>query len=180
MTIDCPSDCIHLIASRRHEEQKPLQKPDNLPFDDVSISSSFLRTHGDLILALSYAVCAYARDHRELTDRDALQALESLAASYQTLAKGILYEKPPMAPLQRGLYDALREGIQAFRKEQERKGSLVGSHDAEVRDGLIVLTQAGAARHNGRPRSRAYLDLLRSQFDADEFSPTAVRMITLP
>ncbi len=180
VTIDCPPDCVHLKESRRYEARMPLRKPENLPFGEVRIPSSFLSTHHELILALSHAICAFARDHRELTDTDAIAALESLATSYQTLSGGVYYEKPPIRPLQRGLYDALKEEIQRFDRAQQQSGSLGGVRNAEVRDLLIVLTQAGAAHHNGRPLCRAYLDLLRSQFKASEFGPSASELIVIP
>ena len=41
--------------------------------------------------------------------------------------------------------------------------------DSEVRDALIFLTQLCAVHENGRPKGRAYLDLIRQQFPKEEF-----------
>ncbi len=180
VTIDCPADCIHLIESRRHETRRPLREPAEIPFGEVHVPSSFVDAHGQLILALSYAVCAYARDRRELADVETIAALQSLAESYRTRANGIYYEKPPGAALERGLYDALKEAIEEFKKSEERRAGFSGLRDSEIRDGLILLTQIGARRTNGRPRGRAYLGLLRSQFKREEFARSARSAIVIP
>jgi hypothetical protein len=44
---------------------------------------------------------------------------------------------------------------------------------------LIFLTQLGATRANGRPRGRAFLDFLRTQFKAEEFARPASKLVLL-
>ena len=44
--------------------------------------------------------------------------------------------------------------------------------DSDVRDALIFLTQLCAVHENGRPKGRAYLDLIRQQFPKEEFQKT--------
>ncbi len=41
--------------------------------------------------------------------------------------------------------------------------------DSDIRDALIFLTQLAAVHENGRPKGRAYLDLIRQQFPKEEF-----------
>ena len=41
--------------------------------------------------------------------------------------------------------------------------------DSDIRDSLIFLTQLAAVHENGRPKGRAYLDLIRRQFPKEEF-----------
>jgi hypothetical protein len=180
VTLDCPADCVHLIESRRHEARRPAGDPTSVPFSDARVPDSFVRSHEKLILALSHAICAFARDHRELADSHTIGALRVLAESYRTLSNGIYYEKPPAAGLEGGLYDALKAAIEEFKKWQERRTGLGGVRDSEIRDGLILLTQIGAMRTNGRPRGRAYLDLLRSQFKPEEFARPAQNVIVVP
>jgi len=45
--------------------------------------------------------------------------------------------------------------------------------DSDVRDALIFLTQLGTTRTNGRPKGRAYLDLLRAEFPEEQFQKPA-------
>jgi len=101
-------------------------------------------------------------------DTDAMAALQTLAESYQTLAKGIYYEKPLDYRLQHELGAHLKESIAAYRKEVAQRTGVSSLRDETVRDALIFFTQVGAMRTNGRPKGRAYLDFLRREFKWQE------------
>jgi len=107
-TIDCPSDCPYLVASRQYDRQRREVDWSKIPFADTKIPSSFVAAHEKLLLAISYAVCLHARDERSTVDSDALASLQALAETYKTLDTGIYYEKPPEFRLQRELYDRLK------------------------------------------------------------------------
>jgi len=168
VTIDCPSDCAYLVESRKHDLGRREIDWSSVPFADTRIPSSFVARQERLILALGYAVCLNARDNAALVDSDVIAGLQSLAEAYQTLASGIYYEKPPEYVLQRGLYDALKVAIEDYKKTESQNTGLATVRDGDIRDALIFLSQLGATRTNGRPKGRAYLDLLRSQFKSDE------------
>ena len=51
--------------------------------------------------------------------------------------------------------------------------------DSEVRDALIFLTQLCAVHDNGRPKGRAYLDLIRQQFPKEEFQKAGSSIVLL-
>ncbi len=180
VTIDCPPDCAYLVESRRHEIGRREIDWSQVPFADVKVPSSFVAAHEPLVLALGYAVCLYARDNAALTDPDIVAALQSLAESYQTLSNGIYFEKPPDYILQRELYDALKAAIENFKKTDSRNAGVVTVRDSEIRDVLIFLAQLGATRSNGRPKGRAYLDLLRSQFKSEELQKPSPSQLVLP
>ena len=179
-TIDCPPDCAYLVESRRHGIDRREIDWSQVPFADVKVPSSFVAAHEPLVLALGYAVCLYARDSAALTDPDIVAALQSLAESYQTLSNGIYFEKPPDYILQRGLYEALKAAIENFKKTDSRNAGVVTVRDSEIRDTLIFLAQLGATRSNGRPKGRAYLDLLRSQFKSEELQKPSPSQLVLP
>ena len=101
--------------------------------------------------------------------RTLLAALQTLAETYRTQASGIIYEKPLDYPLQRALYDYLKAAISEFRKEEAQRQGMTTVRDSEIRDALIFLTQLCAVHVNGRPKGRAYLDLIRQQFPKEEF-----------
>ena len=82
------------MASRRYEPERRETDWSKVPFSDTRIPASFVSANEKLILALSYAISAYARDNRALVDSDALASLQALAESYRTLSSGIYYEKP--------------------------------------------------------------------------------------
>jgi hypothetical protein len=180
VTIDCPSDCPYLMESRKHDVGRREIDWASVPFAETKIPSSFVVAHEPLILALGYALCLNARDNAAVTDSDAIASLQSLAESYQTLSNGIYYEKPPEYALQRGLYDALKAAIENYKKTDSRNAGLQTVHDSEIRDTLIFLAQLGATRTNGRPRGRAYLDFLRSQFKSEEIRKPSPGLLVVP
>ncbi len=180
VTIDCPSDCSYLVASRQYDRQRREVDWSKVPFANTKIASSFVAAHEKLLLAISYAVCLYARDERSMVDSDALASLQALAETYKTLDTGIYYEKPPEFRLQRELYDRLKATIEEYKKSATQQMSAEGVRDGEVRDALIFLTQLGATRTNGRLKGRAYLDFLRTQFKSEELSKPASNIVVLP
>jgi hypothetical protein len=180
VTIDCPSDCSYLHASRQYDLERREVDPSKVPFADTKIPASFVRDHQELLLALSYALCAAARDNRLVTDADVLASLAALAETYKTLTSGIYYEKAPDFRVQRELYDALKLAIEEFKKRLARQAGAPSVRDSEVRDALVFMTQLGATRSNGRPKGRAFLDFMRSQFKPEEFSKPASSIVLLP
>ncbi len=170
VTIDCPADCAYLVASRRYDSERREIDWSKVPFRETKVPTSFVVEHQRLLLALSYAICLYARDNVPLVDSDVLAALQSLAEAYRTLSSGIYYEKVPDYVVQRGLYNALKAAIEDFKKAETQAVKATNVRDGEIRDTLIFLTQLGATRSNGRPKGRAYLDFLRTQFKSEEFS----------
>ena len=181
VTIDCPSDCPYLIASREHYEERHAVEWEKMPFAGRKIQRSILIAHEKLFLELSYVICDYARENPALVDLDVIAAMQSLAESYETLTKGILYEKPPDHRMQRELYDKLKLAVEEYKGRQgQGLAALTSVRDPEIRDALIVLTQTSAARSNGRPKGRALIDMMRSQFKPDAFSRPASNLIVSP
>ena len=180
VTIDCPSDCPHLIASRRYDYERKEIDWEKMPFRDTKIEPSFLDDHEALVGALAYSVCVYARDNHDLVDPDVLAAISSLAQTYRTLSSGIYYEKPLDYRLQRELYDRLRAAVEDHRKAEAQHTGLGAMRDADVRDALIFLAQLGFTRSNERPKGRAFLDLLRSQLKLPQLDKPASNIVLLP
>jgi len=180
VTIDCPSHCPHLIASRQYDYERKEIDWEKMPFRDTKIEPSFLDDHEALVGALVYTVCLYARENHELVDSDVLAAIRSLAETYRTLSRGIYYEKPPDYRLQRELYDRLRAAIEDYKKAEAQRTGLGVVRDADVRDALVFLAQLGFTRSNERPKGRAFLDLLRSELKSPELAKPASNIVLLP
>ncbi|HET7099526.1 MAG TPA: hypothetical protein VFJ52_00130 [Terriglobia bacterium] len=180
VTIDCPSDCTYLMESRKHDLGRQEIDWSSVPFAETEIPSSFTARQERLILALGYAICLNARDHPAVTDTDVIASVQSLAEAYQTLSSGIYYEKPPDYAVQRGVYDALKAAIENYKQTESQNTGLAAVRDSEIRDALIFLTQLGATRANGRPKGRAYLDLLRSQFKSDDLQKSSPGLLVVP
>lgn len=179
VTIDCPSDCEYLIASRRYDDRREEVDWSTLPFPDVKVHPSWLEEHRQLLDVLAFAICEYAGAHPAIVDSDVISAAKSLAESYRTLTSGLYYENPPGQGERQELYDALKSAIATYRRETER---IVGSgvRDSEVRDGLIAFVQIGHLQTNHRPKGRAFLDFLRRQFPEQEFGKPQSRIVLLP
>lgn len=179
VTIDCPSDCQYLVASRRYGEERNERDWANRPFPDVEIRPFWLEEHHGIIDAVALAICNYASDHRALVDNDVNVAVKSLAESYRTLASGLYYEDPPPHAEQRGLYQALKEAIATYRQQGARSPAVSMIRDSEIRDALIALAQIGYLHTNHRPKGRAFLDFLRRQYP-QEFANPASNIVLLP
>lgn len=182
VTIDCPSDCPHLVASRERDYQRREVDRSEVPFPDTEITASFVATHQDLLFDLSYTICLFARDNSALVDSDVIATLQSLAEAYRTLASGILYENPPAYRIQRELYQAVKTGIEEYKKGERGKMLVAAARNfrhREICDALMFLAQLGALRSNGRPKGRAYLDFLRTQFRPEAFSKSVSNIVLL-
>jgi hypothetical protein len=184
VTIDCPSDCPHLVASREYEWQHR-QHADSAdwsqaPFPEARLDRDWVTSHSELVSALSYAICLFARDHRSLVDSDVIAVLKSLAETYRTLSSGIYYEKLPDDRLQAELYRALQTALADFKKKQAQ-AMMSSVRDSDIRDVLMSMAQLGYFRQNGRLKGRAFLDMLRGQFASPELEkPTASNVLILP
>jgi hypothetical protein len=180
VTIDCPSDCPYLVASRQYAIQHRDFDVAKLPFPESKIPSSFVVAHEELLLALSYGISAFTRDNRPLVDSDVLASLRALAEAYRTLSSGLYYERPPEYLLQRQLYDAIKKAIEDYKQAEAQRVGLSSTRDGEIRDTLVFLTQLGAMRANGRPKGRAFIDFLKSQFKSEAFSNPASSILYVP
>ena len=168
VTIDCPTDCSYLIAAHRWEEShpKPLAEGD-VPFPDVSFSSDLIHTRQAMLSSLGYTVVTYAADQHSLADSDVFAAVQAMAETRRTLLSGIYYEKPPQIPVAAGLYAALAKFIEDEKKHLAEHPEFPALKDTEIFHILVFFLRFGRMRSNGRPRTRAFLSFLRSQFPAE-------------
>ncbi len=180
MTIDCPGDCVHLVASRQNDMARLEIDCAKVPFPESKFNRTFAETHGPLLFYLDHALCKFAAEHHATVDTDVLATLQTLAESYRTQASGIIYEKPLDYALQRALNENLKAAITEFREKEAQRAGMTTVRDSDVRDALIFLTQLCAVHENGRPKGRAYLDLIRQQFPKEEFQKSASNILLLP
>jgi hypothetical protein len=168
VTIDCPSDCAYLVAAHRWEQSHP--KPiaeSEIPFPEVSFPPDLIRTRQAVLSGLGYTVLVYAAEQRSLADSDVFAALQSLAETRRTLLSGIYYEKLPDIPVAAGLYAALAKFIEEEKKHAAEHPEFPALKDAEIFHILVFFLRFGRLRSNGRPRTRAFLEFLRSQFPSE-------------
>lgn len=168
VSIDCPSDCAYLLAAHRWEQShpKPLAEGE-LPFPDVPVPPDLVHTRQPELSGLGYTVAAYAAEQRSLADPDVFTAVQAFAETRRTLLSGIYYEKPPEIPVAAGLYAALAKFFEDEKKHAAQHPEYPALKDAEVFQLLVFFLRFGRLRSNGRPRTRAFLEFLRSQFPAE-------------
>ena len=163
-TIDCPSDCTYLIAAHRYESEHPRDIPADTPLLDETIPKDLVHTHQQLMAALAFSIAKFCAAQPSAVDNDILAALEALAQTYKTLSSGLIYEKPPQAPLPRELYAAVMTFVDEIKKQQAERGASASFKDTEIFYLMVFLHRMGLLRTNGRPRSRLFIEFLRGQF----------------
>jgi hypothetical protein len=163
LSIDCPPDCGYLVSAHRYEDQHPRSLPADTPLLDVRITSGTLHTYGQFLSAIAFTIAKFCATQPSATDPDVLAALRALADTYKTLASGIFYEQPPPAHLQHQLYDALSAFL-TDAKQSAQQSSFGSVKDPEIFELLAFLFRMGLLRSNTRPRSRRFIEFLRSQF----------------
>ncbi len=184
VTLDCPSDCIYLLQARAHEKPR---HPDELDpgtlFPQVEVSEQFIFEHEQLLAGLSYAVTQRARADRTLNDRDAIAAVRSLARSYETrVNSGLHYEAATASMPQQALADDLQKMIEGYRATEQQQLGYSRLRDSEVLKVLVFLVRMAEAKTSGRPKARAFLDYLGSQFPEKNLiaTPAEASRIVMP
>jgi hypothetical protein len=164
VTIDCPSDCSYLISAHRYEDGHQRSLPADTPFLDEKIPQDIVYTHQQLMAALAFSIAKFCAAQPATADADVLASIYALAQTYKTLSSGIIYERPPEAPLPRELYAALIAFVTEVQKQQAGRAGSAILKDMDVFYLWVFLYRMGLLHTNGRPRSRRFIEFLRSQF----------------
>jgi hypothetical protein len=172
VTIDCPSDCSYLLAAHRWEGAHPKPLPESeMLFPDVMLPPDVIQMRGATLSGLGHTMLLYALEQRSLTDADVFAATQAMAETYRTLLSGIYYEKPPGGAVAAGLYAAIAKFIENEKKREPEHPQIPALKNSEIFHLLVFLLRFGRLRSNGRPRTRAFIEFLRSQFPP-EMGPT--------
>ncbi len=158
--IDCPSDCTHLKAGRSYEAEKRAPDPE-LAAKLHKFDNAFLREYSGVLDVVSRAVAFEYMDSQWLVDNDVIEVYQAMAATMKTLSGGIHYENQPDGPVRQSLFRRVRALLDELMQPQEAvdRRALKVSEAVEV---MEFLTFAAQINSNGRPRSRQYLDWLKS------------------
>jgi hypothetical protein len=164
VSIDCPPDCSYLVSAHRYEDEHQRSLAADTPLLDDKIPQDIVYTHQQLMAALAFSIAKFCAVQPTAVDTDVLTAIEALAHTYKTLSSGIIYEKPPEAPLPRELYAALIAFLTEVKKQQAERANSAALKDMDLFYLWVFLYRMGLLRTNGRPRSRRFIEFLRSQF----------------
>ncbi len=179
VTVDCPLDCVYLHEAHQHERVEPLE-PHQLPDADIQITEQFLADHETLVVYLARALGASALEQSGVIDNDVREALEALVRTYRSLESGVIYETRPANPLAARICEGLGAKVQDFAKMEQEQVGVTRTRDGDVMRTLVFLERLERDRNNGRPKGRAFLDFLRSEFGVGEPASSSTSSLIVP
>ncbi|HEY2829329.1 MAG TPA: hypothetical protein VGJ88_04370 [Thermoanaerobaculia bacterium] len=154
--IQCPSDCVYLASAREHPPAAVVRRQEQ----DVDRLVPFLRDLNARQSQLFFLIGSFLARYKSpelqaLIDDDVAEAAAALAATFETAARGVIYDhRPSSLPA-----DRLATGIKALLTEAAGNGGSAFDRDAAV----VVRRVERAARdvRKNEPANRsAFLDLL--------------------
>ena len=160
VTVSCPLGCEYLRDARKHEKATPLDA-EQLPNRDIRVSEELLEDNQELLEFLGLTLAAAALETPGAVDRDLRDALAALIRTYRTLQTGIYYETLPENALAAKIFRAVEDAVGEFRRQETNRLGMAKTRDADLLGLLVFLQRLELDRNNGRPRGRAFLDLLR-------------------
>ncbi len=171
-TVDCPLDCEYLREARLRDRPVPITE-ESLPNKDIHVSEDFIRKQEHVVMWLGHAL-AQVMEARRSVDGDAREGLESLIKTYRTLESGLIYETRPNNPYAAEIQEALKQAIDELRKRLAETSGMETLRDADVLGSLVFLQRLELQHNNGRRRSRAFFDFLRTYFPMQAEPPAVV------
>ncbi len=155
--IACPADCPYLASSREHPAAVVVKRQRH----DVGFVMRFVRDLSErqsqlfLLIATAVVRAADATALPPVIDEDVADAMRSLAATYETSARGVIYEHPTASlPAQR-----LASVLKPLLAEAGQHGGTAFERDAAVV--MRRLEQAVAdVRRDDASSPRVFLDLV--------------------
>jgi hypothetical protein len=174
VTLDCPSDCPYLQQAREHEKANHADNLDAAAlFLQVELGDQFVYEHEHLIMGLSFAL-AKCGANRLTYDRDLIAGLTALAQTYERLINsGLHYEEAARGLAQQTVIAELQTMVKEYREAEQKHTGYSRLRDSEVLKALVFLVRMAYSRTSGRPKSRAFVDFLQSQFPERESARTA-------
>ena len=170
VTLDCPSDCPYLLQAREHEKPRPADQLDAAGlFLHIEVSDQFMYEKEHLLMGLTYALAKAARSDRSLHDQDLIQTLSVLTKSYERrVNSGLHYEQPLTSDSQRRAAAEVETMIKEYREAEQKHVGYSTLRESDVLKALVFLLRLAHGRTSGRPKSRAFVDFLFSQFPEKE------------
>jgi len=168
--IRCPSGCVYLASAREHPPATAVKQHQH----DVALLVRFLRDLSERQSRLFLLVCAFLTRYEppelhQLLDVDIAEAAEALAATFETAARGVIYEHRPTSAAASRLGDALA-GVLA-EAGQDSGANL-------DRDAAVVLRRIQESVSDAAPpagqNARAFVDLLARTIRKAGDSPSGV------
>ena len=167
--IQCPADCGYLAVAREHPAAVVRRRQEH----DVSRLLPSIRHLTERQYQLFFLFHTLIARHKpqgftRLVDSDIAEAAGSLAATLETAARGVIYDREPQAPSAR----ALSAEMKAMLAEMREQGGVV--YDSETATVLRAIEQGAQALKEPGEGDAANMDLIARllQFSATPQSTT--------
>jgi hypothetical protein len=154
--IACPSDCPWLVSAREHPAAAVVKQQQR----DIGLLMQMMRDFDQRQSQLFLMVCTFLKKYpsselQPLVDDDVAEAMAALASTYETAARGLIYEhRPASLPAERI--------VSTLRPVLANAGE--GGGSAFERDVAVVLRRAEEAVRDVRAADsgnrRAFIDFL--------------------
>ena len=166
VTLDCPLDCSYLLQAREHDKPRPADQIDRSAlFLQVEVPDQFMYEREHLLMGLTYALSKAARADPSVNDRDLIGALSALCTSYQRrVSSGLHYDQPLTSASQQRVAAELENMLKEYREAEHQHMGYSSLRDSDGLKSLVFLVRLAYGRTSGRPKSRAFVEFLFSQF----------------
>jgi hypothetical protein len=179
VTVSCPLECEYLRNARKHERVEPLDA-EHIPNLDIRVSEVLLENNQELLEFLSRTLAAAALETPGAVDRDVRDALAALIRTYRTLQTGIYYQTLPENALAAKIFRTVEDAVAEFRRRETERLGMSRTRDTDLLGLLAFLERLELDRNNGRPRGRAFLDLIREpQLESPDGSSDSSPLVLL-
>jgi hypothetical protein len=116
--INCPSDCVHLAVAREHPAAVVKRQQERDAMALLPTIRELTERQQQLFFLLQTAIARHTPDgFARLNDDDVMQAAGALAATFETAARGVIYEHAPDSPVAHRLAADLRAMLDEVRKQ---------------------------------------------------------------
>jgi hypothetical protein len=170
VTLDCPSECPYLQQARQHEKPRSPSEFDAASlFLQVEVSEQFTYEREHLLMGLTYALAKAAQSDRSLNDHDFIAALTAMCTNYDRLVNsGLHYEQPLATGAQHAIAAQIEKMVKEFREAEHKHLGYSTLRESDLLKALVFLLRLAYGRTSGRPKSRAFIDFVKTQFPEKE------------
>jgi hypothetical protein len=154
--IPCPADCSYLASARDHPPAVAVRQQQR----DIGLLANGMRDLSEGQSQLFFLINSFIQRYeppelQPLIDDDVIEAVGALAGTFETAARGVIYDHRPAALPADRLATALKPVI-----------ADAGGHGGAAfeRDAAVVLRRIGEVANQLRSGRRAYLDWLDRVF----------------
>jgi hypothetical protein len=153
--IRCPADCTYLAAAREHPAAV-VRRQQERAAASLGPTIRHLTERQQQLYFLFQTVIARHKPQgfARLVDDDVAEAAGTLAATYETAARGVIYEHVTQSVVAQGLVAELKAMVTQLQEQRARV------YDREIAIALRAIEQGARTIRTSPDQKTAYLDLM--------------------